>query len=517
MTQPRMDCFETFAAKLEDVYQESLSSATKEAAPEAIVPEGAYAALFQALKGFSDAQGWAIGTLLSSIAITEISSCEELEARLNTLYPENEGEILMSRTTAKKVLGYGVKNEVVAGKACSVYYPIEGTRGKTFYIPHFHHNGKSVNDTFSTLLVRLCISMAEDMGMKDSLRPDLDMDAYLTDAAIGGPYRPPTVVKVDEQGTLDVDDSARLAIYDLTGATRVRLVTEKGEKVYPLNSDMLKVFTAANLVVDPKGAINFGDGITASGPYDPSSFYGGIPDATNETLETVRGLITVDKDKFKERYEFYVAKAPLQAADKSAAEDPASSAEPSLANIKYDHGWKRRSCLEASGATPHLVMGHGATKTIAIGCKYTYREGESEKEEENSCSGAKGDMLEQKAAAALLWLRNRSGSQTSDLESKYPEIHGYFTEIISYIGSGTRRDKLAHFIRSKNKQKAASLTSAAAEAASQFLLPPVTLTGPDGEFEASDVLVLTLALLKWCASLKFLARNGLDSVFYWDA
>jgi hypothetical protein len=478
-----------------------------------------------------------LGTLFSMALVDEtifdIETVEDLKAKLGEITATQMQQFSVSSDVARKILGYGVRTEVHDGRKFSVYYPVDGcgksTRGATFFVPEKIEN-EIVVDIFPSLILTACLKVADGFGIKDALTPCEDMDAYYTAAEKGGKYRGVAFVKANPEGDLICKDDGTLSVYDLDGVKQITLVTEAGEKSYPFSGQLVDYFTSVNLIVDPEGPHKLGDGITASGPYDPTSFTGGVPDATLETLETVIGLMNIDKNLFIKRYDSYLRNPPTkkkpEQEEKRSSQKPAKSAAPAPAKpeVYVPPAMRGRGATRGGNATRGSRSERGWTATMRKSADASWpgdkfedvSGGGKENPRQNQQTPKSWQNIEEKAAAALIWLKNKNGCQMSALEQKFVDIHAYAYDVHAYVGKGSRRAGLINFIRSIGKAKQASLADLAQRASEEGLLPPVTLSGEEGEFEASDVLVLTLVLLKVCASIKIVRRDGLKTVVYWD-
>jgi len=532
--------FAEFAEKMENVHQESMSNAcreeTDELEPSLDACEEIHEIVLKVFKKCPQDLRVVLGTLFSMALVDEsifdIETVEDLKAKLSEITATETQQFSVSSEVARKILGYGVRTEVHDGRKYAVYHPKDGcgtsTRGASFYIPE-KIGDEAVVDFFPSLLLNACFKVADGFGIKDALTPCEDMDAYYTAAEKGGKYRGITLVKANPDGNLICKDDSYISVYDLDGVKEVTLVTEAGEKSYPFSGQVVDYFISAKLIVDPNGPHKLGDGIRASGPYDPTSFMGGVPDSTRETLETVIGLMNIDKNQFIKRYDSCLRNP--QAKKKPEGEEKRFSfaqAAPAPTKPEIYVPPQMRGRGVARGSTRGSRSDRAWTATMrksvesssAGGRTEEPSNGRRENQRQSQQAPKSWSTLEEKAVAALIWLKNKNGSQMSALEQKFPDIHAYAFDVHAYVGKGSRRSGLINYIRSINKSKQSSLTEIAQKASDDGLLPPVTLnagcSGEDGEFEASDVLIIILVLLKVCASIKIVRRDGLKTTIYWD-
>lgn len=418
--------------------------------------------------------------------------------------PVKSRGIPVSKTVAKKILGYWVTNKTVGGRECVVYSPRDGTVGPKFCIPRLC-GGREITDTFSGLLLRLCIRLAKRFGVRDELVPGDDREAYLAHAAKGGGIRPSYIVGPDEDGLIIVEDPTSLVIYDLDGATMLGHSTSEGLLVELLRGDALEKFLSCHAHVDQNATGENGDEVVISGSYCPASFLGGAPDSTFETLIAVEGLIDIDENVFKDRYNLYMVK-------------------PSAFGTTQTVGPRGFDIHEAPCGIPPGAI------TVVLdpsldGEPDCAQDSELPPEQVDTCRSP-GEDMQQKAVAALLWLGNNT--QPFAPVSAYPgpvvnSLFRYANEICAYLKKGSKHDRLVKFVRSKSEpskgEAGITLAAAAAEAQSFGLLPEVTFTRNDAagkvSYRASHVLVFALTLMKKCSSIGFMTRDGVDSTFYW--
>lgn len=468
-----------------------------------------------------------LGSLFSAASldatIYEIDNVGDLRAKIDEIASANKRPVSMSSEDARKILGYGIREEVHSGVNYTVYYPegsVSASRGTPIYIPQ----KEKVVDTFPLTLFSACRKLAGDYGIEDVLSLSDDMDCYAS-AGKGGKYRETIVVKADSHGDLACQASDNRAVYDLDGVRVVHLGTDAGTKSYFLRGQVADYFRTSNLYVDPKGPHKLGNGIVASGPFDPTSFNGDVPDSTPETLTTVIGLLKVNKNQFTKRYNSFVKTLQpenLPAGPKTLSPPPgfeAAGAYPGKPEFLATPMGGRRDSTRSNNprggkssriwtTTMRESQGRGGGKA-----------GDDVFRGRDNRQAAKPNWSnpEEKAVAGLMWLRNKSGCQLSTLEARFPDVHSHAHDVQATVGNGTRRTGLLNFVRTITRSKHMTIQAAADDASEGGHLPSVSLKGENGEeFEASHTYVFVLSLLKVCASLKFVSKEGLESVFYWD-
>jgi hypothetical protein len=507
-----MNC-ETLIAQLDMIQNKGSSMVEAERdkpAPVLVASANKYDALYAAIRALTGSEEKALITILNEGDFKSIPSSAEFGVRIHGLMESDRPAVIMSRNMAKQLVGYQTHEETVGSIRYTVYQPVEGTSGPVFRIPHTDAQGAPLVDTFATLLVFIAADIACDFGIADRIVNDVDMQKYRADSAIGGKMRPCSVISADSNGVISyTDDKSIIAVYDLTGATMMNLSNGMGFKQYPLTGPILQHFKASSLIVDPNGPVNMGNGVRATGPLDPSSFQGGVPDQTDETRHQVAESINVNRTAFLKRYDAIVVEP------RSAQQSIVAKSSASMAKLEDIQGMM---FLPPPGYGTTLPRG-GVNKTISAACDYVYS-GEAvpevRQQESNPLQVSARNNLADEAVSALFWLSSTTGKQMPTLDTRYPQVHQFAQAAVKSVGFGSCRSSLMAFIRTISRTQPLSFRQAAERAAQQGLLPPLQLQDDNGPFEVSHIVTFVLYLLKICASLKLTGRPGLDAKFYFE-
>lgn len=213
--------------------------------------------------------------------------------------PASSKMLTLTSDDALRILGYSSKIVTYPGAKYRVYQSGEYSTGCTFRIP------EGFGRVFDSYLLRCCYKMAA----ADCLAGDLYVrEDTVADAAFakGGPYRRVDVVSVGPGGNLFCSDSSSHLVYDIRGVTRITICSDGELRTYPFTGQVASCFIEQNLILDPKGAHDFGQGVRANGPFDPASFVTGCPDQSEETLDIVVNLLSVSKTDYRRRFKAFI-------------------------------------------------------------------------------------------------------------------------------------------------------------------------------------------------------------------